>query len=110
VRWRLLLITSFAAAIIGSALWCAAVAIFFGPSGLLDARDSLWPISYVIPLALAAAAGFFVYRHTSRRRKFQAIAVTLIVLILTALTTYIAADSIPQYLTLPPNRGAKVVP
>jgi len=31
------------------------------------------PFSYAVPLLLALIGGFFVYRHTSRKRKTQAV-------------------------------------
>ena len=46
-------------------------------------------VVYVIPLITALVAGFFVYRHTARRRKLQA-ALTAILVLLLCLMTFTA--------------------
>jgi branched-subunit amino acid ABC-type transport system permease component len=61
-----------------------AIVAFFGRGSVVNLM-SLWPVSFAIPLAVAGATGFFVYRHTSRRRKLQALVATLLVIALTSL-------------------------
>ena len=104
MRWKFLVIVSLAAAIIACALWSAAVVVFFGPARLVN-LGGLWFISFVIPLAISSVAGFFVYRHTSRRRKLQATVAILAVLILTASGYFAAAKLLPHYLAIPPSKS-----
>jgi hypothetical protein len=109
MRWKLLVFTSIAAALVASALWLAVIIIFFGPAGLVEQRNLLWPLSLTIPLAVACAAGFFVYRHTSRRRRFQALITAFVVMVVAALTYFVAAQRLPKYLDLAPKRSQPAV-
>ncbi len=108
MRWKLLVVTSIAAALVASALWSAALIVFFGPAAVVTLNDWLWPVSLTIPLALSALAGFFVYRHTSRRRKAQAAITVISVLILTAFACLVAAQMLPKYLEFHPHQRIQV--
>jgi hypothetical protein len=105
MRWKLLFVTSITASLVGSALWLAAIIIFFGPIGLVEQRNSLWPLSLTIPLTVSCAAGFFVYRHTSRRRRYQAVITAFVVMLVAVVTYLVAAQLLPKYLELPPKRS-----
>ena len=108
MRWKLLVFTSIAAALVASALWSGALIVFFGPVAVVKLTDWLWPVSLLIPLALSALAGFFVYRHTSRRRKAQAAITIISVLLLTAFACFVAAQMMPKYLELTPHHVSQV--
>jgi len=83
MRWKLLVLTSVVASIAGGALWSAIVALLFGPAAVMARRDWLLPVSLVVPVGIAVFAGYFVYRHTARRRKLQAALTVILSLILT---------------------------
>jgi uncharacterized membrane protein len=78
MRWKLLLIASFIASLIGSG---ATLAI--GSSKPLASQDIFALSTLIIPIAMIIAASIFVYRHTARRRKTQAMATALLSTILT---------------------------
>ena len=86
MRWRLLVLVSLIVAMIAAGSWFLLITLFFnGSSSIVALNDQLWPSSLVVPLLLAIFAGVFVYRHTSRKRKTQALITGFGVLILTAL-------------------------
>src|SRR5260370_32168349 len=90
MRWKLLALVSFVAALIASATWFLLISLFFnGSLSILQLNGELWPLSLVFPFLLAIFGGFFVYRHTSRTRKTQAAITALAVLILTALVCFV---------------------
>ena len=101
MRWKLLIIGSLVAAIIGCALWSALVIAVFGDARTLARNDWLLLSSGVIPLAIAVYSGVFVYRHTARRRKTQAMFTVILALVLT-LGAYLAAWTLlPDRLYIP---------
>jgi ABC-type uncharacterized transport system permease subunit len=104
MRWKFLVIVSIVASIVASLLWTTAMFLFFGPEPVFD-FERLWRLSFAVPLAVSLGTGFFVYRHTSKRRKLQAMVATLMVLVLTALAYFGAAQLWPKYL----NKPVKVV-
>ena len=93
MRWKLLILASLGAAILGIGLWAVFTIIFFGTARELARHDWLLLASALIPLALIAYASVFVYRHTARRRKTQVV-ITAIVSILAAVFIYLAASSV----------------
>jgi branched-subunit amino acid ABC-type transport system permease component len=97
MRWKLLVLTSVVASIAGGALWSAIVALLFCPAAVMARRDWLLPVSLVVPVGIAVFAGYFVYRHTARRRKTQALITILAALFLTALIHFAIAHSCPNY-------------
>ena len=86
MRWKLLVLVSIIAAAIASGCWFLSMTLFFnGSQAILPIKRELWPLSLILPALFALISGFFVYRHTSRRRKTQAAITILTVLILTVL-------------------------
>ncbi|HYX40672.1 MAG TPA: hypothetical protein VE821_03185 [Pyrinomonadaceae bacterium] len=83
MRWKLLLIASLAATVVGAggslglAYWLRGVAQRFA------AIDPLLLSTLLIPLIAITYAAVFVYRHTARRRKLQATMTVLLALMLT---------------------------
>jgi integral membrane sensor domain MASE1 len=73
MRLKLVLIASLLSAIVGSG---ASIAIILGKfSSLkgLTAPDLLVALTFLLPVAAVVLASIFVYRHTARRRKTQAL-------------------------------------
>jgi purine-cytosine permease-like protein len=73
MRLKLVLIASFVAAIVGSG---ASIAIILGKFSSLkgiSAPDLLVASTFILPVAAVVVAAIFVYRHTARRRKTQAL-------------------------------------
>src|SRR6266850_3587928 len=100
MRWKLLIPTSVVASLVAGALWSAIVAVLFGPAAVVSRRDWLLPVSFVVPLGIAVWAGYFVYRHTARRRKTQAVITVIATLLLTTLAYLAAAQLLPNYFSL----------
>jgi len=113
VRWKLLIITSVLAALVGVGGSSGLLYLLTGSAapvgrgGLLAAATTL-----LFPLATITFACIFVYRHTARRRKTQAAATALISLALTLAVFFASAfllvccEPPPQPLPVPTPRGA----
>ena len=101
MRWKLLIIASFAAALLSGGLWSALAIGLFGSARALARHDWLLLSSAVIPLAIAAYSGVFVHRHTARRRKTQATFTVILALLLTLGTYLIASQALPERLIIP---------
>jgi len=101
MRWKLLVLASVAAAVSGIGLWSLFAIIFFGTARELARHDLILLMSALLPLALIIYAGVFVYRHTARRRKTQAV-ITIFVSLLIAPLIYLGAASLlPGRLYMP---------
>ncbi|MEA2206829.1 MAG: hypothetical protein QOE77_3605 [Blastocatellia bacterium] len=85
MRWKVLILTSLAAAIAGVGLALTFTLVFFDSlHELLSHAPATMGTLAILFLAMAFG-GFFVYRHTARRRKLQtALAVVLTFLLTTA--------------------------
>lgn len=101
MRWRLLVIASFASAFIACGLWSGLVIGIFGTARALARNNWLLLSSGIVPVAVAAYSGVFVYRHTSRRRKTQATLTAILALLLTLGTYLVAAQVFPDRLMIP---------
>jgi len=98
MRWKLLVLVSFVAAFLALALWSAVTIAVFGSARVLARNDWLLLCSLLIPLGVTAYAAVFVYRHTSKRRKLQALIATVLVLLLTAALYLIASGHSRLYI------------
>jgi purine-cytosine permease-like protein len=83
MRWKLLLIASLVATIIGAGLPLGIVLGFSGSTDHMVEPNVLVLSTLLIPVATITGATLFVYRHTARRRRLQA---ALTVLLSTTLT------------------------
>ena len=110
MRWKLLVMTSVLASLVGGALWSALVGSLLGPAAVVARRDWLLPLSFIIPLGIAVLAGYFVYRHTARRRKSQALIATIVTLFLIAVAHFAIAHLLPNYFAPRPRVPRVVVP
>ena len=92
MRLKLVLLVTLVGTLLGAGVPIAIVAATLGKQGLMFAKfgygTDLWPASAagLVPIIVAAFAAFFVYRHTARRRKLQAILTGMLILLLTAVT------------------------
>jgi peptidoglycan/LPS O-acetylase OafA/YrhL len=75
--------------------------IIFGYSAR-PVQPHYWSLlaSAAVPLALAGLAGFFVYRHTARRRKTQAVLAVLLALSLSIAACLSATRLFPNTITI----------
>jgi cytochrome bd-type quinol oxidase subunit 2 len=101
MRWKLLVIVSLAAAILACGLWSAIAISAFGSARELARHIWLLLASTLVPLGIAGYAGVFVYRHTSRRRKTQAVFAVILSLFLTAGMYFAASQMFPGRLMIP---------
>ena len=102
MRWKLLLITSLIATLIGAGSTLAIVYGIFHTPRRLASLDLFVIGTLLIPLASIIIAGIFVYRHTARRRKLQALITALISSFL-ILTIFIACAMLIQTRTPAPT-------
>ena len=85
MRWKLLLIASLAAAVLGAGGSLGVAYWLRGVPQRFTALDPLLLCTLIIPLIAITYATIFIYRHTARRRKLQATITVLLALILTLL-------------------------
>jgi hypothetical protein len=101
MRWKLVIIVSLIAAIVAYCVWELAIAVIFGDARPIQHHDRLLVASALIPLALVIFAGVFVYRHTARKRKTQALISSVLTLLL-IVSAYVAGSTLfPQRLQIP---------
>ena len=101
MRWKLIILTSLITALVAFGTWSATAIGFFGSVRAFARHDWLLLGSALIPLLLSVFAGIFVYRHSARRRKTQAIFTGLLSLTLTVITYAIASQFFPHRLVMP---------
>ena len=97
MRPKLVLISSLVALALGAGIPIVTIGItvgsfarpWFDPAFSRHANGWLEIVTFVPPVAAAVMASLFVYRHTARRRKLQAVLTFLLVLIL-SLAAYVA--------------------
>ena len=83
MRWKLLLIASLLATLVGAGATLGIVIGVLGEPGQFTAPDLAVFGTLIVPVAAITFASIFVYRHTARRRKLQAMATALLAAILT---------------------------
>jgi integral membrane sensor domain MASE1 len=89
MRLKLVLAASVLAAIVGAGA-CTALVLGVFSVKALSSPSLLVSSTLLLPIAATAFASIFVYRHTARRRKLQAVLTALIAILLT-LAFFIAA-------------------
>jgi uncharacterized BrkB/YihY/UPF0761 family membrane protein len=109
MRWKVLILTSLVATVAGVGL--ALVIILLGYNSLDELLTHRWPAmgSIAILFTLTALVGFFVYRHTPRRRKLQTTLAVLLTILLTAAAFALGSVLTPRlHLSrIPAGSGAK---
>jgi hypothetical protein len=78
MRWKLLVLVSIIAALLALALWSVFTIGIFGSARAMARSDATLLASLLIPLSISIFAGVFVYRHTARKRRTQAIVTVLL--------------------------------
>jgi uncharacterized BrkB/YihY/UPF0761 family membrane protein len=73
MRLKLVLIVSLVAALVGSGASIAIIFTRFSSLKMLSNPDLLVAVTFVLPIVTVFLAALFVYRHTARRRKTQAL-------------------------------------
>lgn len=110
MRWKLLVLVSFVTALVACGIWSLFIMIIFGSARLIQPHEWLLLASSAVPLALAGSAGFFIYRHTARRRKTQALLTILLTLLLSIATCLSATRLFPNTITIYPGHDARLRP
>lgn len=90
MRLKLVFAASALAALVGAGS-CIALVLGLFSSKALSSPGLLVVSTLVLPLATIVIAAVFVYRHTARRRKLQALLTAVIAMLLT-LTLFILAS------------------
>lgn len=83
MRWKLLIAASLLAAAASAGAFYAARYFLLAPWGGREAPLWAAALSLLLPLGAITFATVFVYRHTPRRRQFQAAATALLASLLT---------------------------
>lgn len=112
MRLKLVLISSILAALIGAGASSAIILAFSSSPVPPSVPGLLAALTLLLPLLMVFLASIFVYRHTARRRKLQAI-LTSILAILMSLAIFVAASILtsrprtlePPKQPLPPDVG-----
>jgi hypothetical protein len=78
VRWKLLLAASLVASVVGAGGCYGLVYAVRRLSQLHPSALTALVISELVPVAASVSAAVFVYRHTARRRKLQAVLTLLL--------------------------------
>jgi len=102
MRLRLVLITSFLAALVGAG---ASISIILGVSSSLRFLRAPGPLvlsTLLLPIAAVFLGSFFVYRHTARRRKLQAFLTALLATFLSLCLFLLASVLTARYEPIQP--------
>ena len=83
MRLKLIISASVLAAILGAGSSIAILLAFFSSLKLVSTPSLIVVSTFVLPAAAIIFAAVFVYRHTSRRRKLQAVMTAFLSIILT---------------------------
>jgi uncharacterized membrane protein len=90
------------------ALWSIFAIGVFGSARVMAQENWRLIGSLIIPLTVTVLSAFFVYRHTSKRRKLQALLTTIFVSILTASTYLVASRIFVTRLYIPITREVRL--
>jgi hypothetical protein len=91
MRLKLVLVSSVIAAFLGAGAAIAIIVSVFSSLRPIATPGLLVVSTYLLPILSTLIAAVFVYRHTARRRKLQAMLTTIIAAILTVLLFVVAA-------------------
>ncbi|MGH9907779.1 MAG: hypothetical protein ACRD8U_19600 [Pyrinomonadaceae bacterium] len=112
MRLKLVLIASLVAALLGSGASIIIILGRFSSLKILSTPDVLVAATLALPVTTVLLAAVFVYRHTARRRKTQALLtgilgafLSLAVFITASILTSRTSPTQPPQPTLPTNVG-----
>ena len=91
MRLKLVLVSSLIAAVVGAGSAIAIILFVFSSLKPITAPGLLVVSTYLLPTLAMLLASIFVYRHTARRRKLQAVLTAIISLLLTILLFMLAS-------------------
>jgi Ca2+/Na+ antiporter len=91
MRLKLVLISALIAAVGGAGAAIAIILSVFSSLKPITTPGLLVVSSYLLPLLATLLASVFVYRHTARRRRLQAVLTAIIALVLTILLFVLAS-------------------
>ena len=91
MRLKLVLISALIAALAGAGSAIAIILAVFSSLKPIAAPGLLVVSTYLLPVLTTLLASIFVYRHTARRRKLQAMLTAIIALLLTILLFIVAS-------------------
>ena len=94
MRLKLVLIASLLAAVVGAG---SCIALVFGLFSRQALSNPNLPVAstFLLPLATIIFASIFVYRHTARRRRLQAV-LTLVLATLLTIALFIVTSSVDR--------------
>ena len=101
MRLKLVLITAALAAIVGAGSSIALVLAMFSSLNSLRTPGVLIASTFLLPIATIVFGSIFVYRHTARRRKVQAVLTATLATLLT-LTIFVLATILNSRRTIQP--------
>ena len=107
MRLKLVLISSLVAAIVGAGSAIVIIVSVFSSLHPTTSPGLLVVSTYLLPALTTLLASIFVYRHTARRRKLQAILTATITLLLTILLFAVASIVTAQRTPIQPPRSQR---
>jgi cytochrome bd-type quinol oxidase subunit 2 len=101
MRWKLVVIVCLVGGLVAFGLWEIVMKLWIArlPRPAIIDHTLLWLTSFV-PLVIAGVCGFFVYRHTSKRRKLQAALSFLLTIIVAAACYFLGSRLFPDQLSV----------
>jgi uncharacterized BrkB/YihY/UPF0761 family membrane protein len=112
MRLKLVLIASLVSGVVGSGASVAIILLKFSSLRGLSAPDFVVASTLILPIGAVVLAAIFVYRHTARRRKTQALLTAILaaflslgVFILASVLTSRATPTRPPQPATPRNVG-----
>jgi amino acid transporter len=106
MRLKLVLTSSLIAAVVGTGSAIAIIISVFSSLKPITAPGLLVVSTYLLPMLATLLASIFVYRHTARRRKLQAILTAIVTLLLTILFFVVASIVTARREPLQPGPGS----
>ncbi|HEV7746278.1 MAG TPA: hypothetical protein VGO56_14860 [Pyrinomonadaceae bacterium] len=105
MRLKLVLISSFIAALVGAGSAIAIILSVFSSIHPITTPGAVVFSTYLLPLVTTLLASMFVYRHTARRRRLQAFLTAIIALFLTILIIVVASIVMARREPVQPQPG-----
>lgn len=103
MRLKLVLISALVAAVVGAGLAIAIILSVFSSLKPTTGPGLLVASTYLLPALTTLLASMFVYRHTARRRRLQAMLTAIIALLLTILLFVVASIATARRQPLQPQ-------
>jgi predicted neutral ceramidase superfamily lipid hydrolase len=91
MRLKLVLISAVIAAVVGAGSAIAIILSVFSSLRPITTPGLLVLSTYLLPILATLLASIFVYRHTARRRRLQAVLTAIITLVLTIMLFLLAS-------------------